>query len=200
VFDRKKNALLNDIKKNKIFGWAVAMVYTIEFQKCDLPHMHLLLCLAPEHKIQTPADVDAVSCAQIPDPEVHPLLHHTVTTCMLHGPCGPKCVKDGKCTKNYPKAFCEQTIFREDGYPEVAQSDNGRTHTVTQNGQPHTYTNHDVVPYNPFLSAKYDCHINVEVCISVKAIKYIHKYIYKGHDCTTLEFTGDDEIKQYLDA
>jgi hypothetical protein len=65
---------------------------------------------------------------------------------------------------------------------------------------PCTYTNRDVIPYNPFLSAKYDCHINVEVCISVKAIKYIHKYIYKGHDRTTLEFSGDDEIKQYLDA
>ena len=201
VFNLKKDALLNDIKKNKIFGQVVAMVHTIEFQKRGLPHMHLLIFLAPENKIRTPADVNVVSCAQIPDPERHPLLHKTVTTCMLHGPCGPKCMKDGKCTKNYPKAFCEQTTFKEDGYPEVARPDNGRTHTIHPAGRSmHTFTNCDVVPYNPFLSAKYDCHINVEVCISVKAIKYIHKYIYKGHDRTTLEFTGQDEIKQYLDA
>jgi hypothetical protein len=110
-------------------------------------------------------------------------------------------MKDGKCTKNYPKAFCEETTFREDGYPEVARPNNGRTHTIYPPGlPPHTFTNRDVIPYNPFLSAKYDCHINVEVCISVKAIKYIHKYIYKGHDRTTLEFSGEDEIKQYLDA
>jgi len=45
----------------------------------------------------------------------------------------------------------------------------------------------------------------VEICASVKAIKYIHKYIYKGHDRTTLEITREgqqaiDEVKEYVDA
>jgi hypothetical protein len=117
VFKLKKDALLNDIKEKGIFGKAVAMVYTIEFQKRGLPHMHLLLFLDSQNKIHTTADVDAVSCAQIPDPELQPLLYQTVTNCMLHGPCGEKCMKDWKCTKNYPKAFCEATTFR---YPELA--------------------------------------------------------------------------------
>lgn len=63
------------------------------------------------------------------------------------------------------------------------------------------------MPYNPYLSAKYDCHINVEICATIDAIKYIHKYIYKGHDRTTIEVSGGDgqreardEIKEYLDA
>ena len=30
--------------------------------------------------------------------------------------------------------------------------------------------------------AKFDCRINVEVCSSVKAVKYIYKYVHKGHD------------------
>jgi len=42
-------------------------------------------------------------------------------------------------------------------------------------------------PYCPYLSAKYNCHINVEVCASVKAVKYIHKYIYKEHDLCTVQ-------------
>ena len=66
-----------------------------------------------------------------------------------------------------------------------------------------TYDNWDVVPYNAYLSAKYNCHINVEICAAVEAVKYIHKYIYKGHDQTTLEISCDqqrDEIKEYLDA
>jgi hypothetical protein len=92
VFKLKVDALLHDLKKKKIFGQVTALVYTIEFQKCGLPHMHLLLFLANQDKIRTPADVDAVSCAQIPDPETHPLLHKTVTTCMMHG--RPKCMKD----------------------------------------------------------------------------------------------------------
>jgi hypothetical protein len=59
-----------------------------------------------------------------------------------------------------------------------------------------------VVPYNPYLSAKYNCHINVEVCASISAIKYIQEYIYKGHDHATIKLSGgvQDEIKEYLDA
>ena len=49
---------------------------------------------------------------------------------------------------------------------------------------------------------RYNCHINVEICSSVEAVKYIHKYIYKGHDRTTLEVMDQNrnEIKEYLDA
>ncbi len=39
-----------------------------------------------------------------------------------------------------------------------------------------------MVPYNPYLSLLFNCHINVEVCTSVAAVKYLYKYVYKGHD------------------
>jgi len=29
---------------------------------------------------------------------------------------------------------------------------------------------------------RYKCHINVEVCSSITAVKYLYKYVYKGHD------------------
>ena len=48
---------------------------------------------------------------------------------------------------------------------------------------------------------KYHSHINVECILSVEAIKYIYKYVYKGHDRTTMEFGRcQDEVKQYLDS
>ena len=37
-----------------------------------------------------------------------------------------------------------------------------------------------VIPHNRFFTLKYDCHINVEVCISVESVKYLCKYVYKG--------------------
>jgi hypothetical protein len=73
----------------------------------------------------------------------------------------------------------------------------------------HEMDNRWAVLYNPYLLQHFNCHINVEVCESIKAMKYLFKYIYKGHDraCITI---GDatvadnngavDEIKQYRDA
>jgi len=37
----------------------------------------------------------------------------------------------------------------------------------------------------------------------MEAVRYIHKYIYKGHDCTSVEFCDDqnrDEVREFLDA
>ena len=57
---------------------------------------------------------------------------------------------DGKCSKNYPKEFLEQTIYGENGYPQYARPNNGRT--VEKNGT--VYDNRNVIPYSPSLSAK----------------------------------------------
>jgi hypothetical protein len=58
-----------------------------------------------------------------------------------------------------------------------------------------------VVPHCPFLLCKYMCHFNVECITSIKCVKYIFKYIYKGHDHISMQFgTCDNEVKLYLDA
>src|SRR5882757_7114127 len=48
VFNMYKTSLICDLTKNNIFGTSLAYIYTIEFQKRGLPHMHLLLTLSPE--------------------------------------------------------------------------------------------------------------------------------------------------------
>jgi len=107
-----------------------------------------------------------------------------------------------KCQKRFPKAFTATTIVREDGYPEYRRRDNGQTFTVRKPGDPTgeiVRDNRWVVPYNPYLLQKYRSHINVEVCATVQAVKYIHKYVYKGVDRTTLAVSGtDDEITRYV--
>jgi hypothetical protein len=46
-----------------------------------------------------------------------------------------------------------------------------------------------VVPHNVYLLTKYDAHINVEVCNNIFAVKYLFKYVYKGHDCAIVEIS-----------
>jgi hypothetical protein len=67
-----------------------------------------------------------------------------------------------------------------------------------------------VVPYSPYLSLKFNCHINVEVVQSIKAIKYLYKYTHKGPDRAKIKLylAGDkknseepktkDEIKKHV--
>ena len=65
------------------------------------------------------------------------------------------------------------------------------------------------MPYNPYLLRLFNCHIIVEACGSIKAVKYLFKYIYKGHDRASVDMREADkedsegnanEIKQYRDA
>ena len=49
---------------------------------------------------------------------------------MIHGPCGilnpnSPCMKDGVCSKNYPKEFNANTVAVHNGYPRYRRCDNG---------------------------------------------------------------------------
>ena len=125
--------------------------------------------------------------AELPNPDEDKELFDIVKTKMIHGPCGsfnPRspCMEDGKCTKKYPRAFIQETQTGTDGYPLYKRrkpDDGGFTHTMVKNigGRPEQYTvdNRWVVPYNPLLSKAFDAHINVEICTSIKSIKYVCK-------------------------
>ncbi|KAL5564428.1 hypothetical protein UlMin_027592 [Ulmus minor] len=71
---------------------------------------------------------------------------------------------------------------------------------------PNNIYNQWVVPYNPYLLAKFNCHINVEIYSTVKAVKYLYKYIYKGHDRITFHINSNnnekdiDEIQNFQSA
>jgi hypothetical protein len=201
VFQLKKEALIDDIYKNGIFGRAVAYVYTIEFQKRGLPHIHLLIFLQNGEKLLTPEDIDSAIWARWPDPDTQPLLFHTIKTCMVHGPCGaanPRapCMENGKCTKRFPKPFQDHTSMDDDGYPKYYRPNDGRSYDVGG----YMVDNSWIVPYNPYLSAKYDCHINVECAVSLGVFKYAFKYIHKGGDLASIEVNRRDEIKRWIEG
>ena len=66
VFKLKLDSLLEELYKDGIFGRVIAHLDVIEFQKRGLPHAHILIILAAEHRFQTPEEVDEVVCAELP--------------------------------------------------------------------------------------------------------------------------------------
>jgi len=36
------------------------------------------------------------------------------------------CMDDGVCSKKYPKSFCEETVFNDDGFPRYRRRNDGR--------------------------------------------------------------------------
>jgi len=118
---------------------------------------------------------------------------------MTHGPCGsekPNAPCNGqekkRCTKHFPKEFQEVTVMNEDGYPSNRRRNTGRQYKV----RGHMMDNSNVVP--PVLPA-------TEVWVSHQCggdlwdalNKVHHKYIYKGHDRTTMEF-GKDKMRSAI--
>ncbi|KAG7994263.1 hypothetical protein I3843_01G050200 [Carya illinoinensis] len=83
-----------------------------------------------------------------------------------------------------------------------ARSDNG----IIVKLRGHNLDNRWVVTYNPYLLATFDCHINVEICSTIKAVKYLYKYVYKGHDRVAFNLVSEqtnqqiDEIQQFQSA
>ena len=206
VFEMKKNAVLDYIYKHGVFGSAVAYVYTIEFQKRGLPHMHCLIFLRDPDKLLTPEAIDSCIWARWPDPETQPLLFETVKKCMVHGPCGaenpnaPCMVDDGRggkiCSKGFPKSFQEFTTMDRHGYPLYFRPDDGRAYEV--NGR--MVDNRWIVPFPPFLCAEFDCHINMECAVTLGTFKYAFKYVHKGPDRGALELRQKDEVKHWIDG
>ncbi|CAF4691815.1 unnamed protein product [Rotaria sp. Silwood1] len=175
----------------------------------------MLIILDSEDKIKDDNHIDRIVCSEIPDTARFPQLYECVRRHMIHGPCGTlnphsPCMEDGKCSKEFPKEFQNVTMANKDGYPRYRRRDNGITITIGK----YEIDNRWIVPYNPYLLMKYNAHINVEICATVKSIKYLFKYIYKGHDCANIKLQRQiqegaaaaqetlewDEIKAHLDA
>ncbi|KAK9676401.1 hypothetical protein RND81_11G074600 [Saponaria officinalis] len=210
VFKIKLDQLIHDIKKDQIFGKIQAVVYTVEFQKRGLPHVHMVLWLHQDYKFSTAEDIDNIICVELPDKEHEPELYKVVSELIIHGPCGmankqSPCMVDGKCSKYFPKKLTDNTTIDSGGYPVYRQRDDGRI--AEKNGS--FLDNRHVVPYNPYLLLRYRAHINIEWCNQTRSIKYLFKYINKGNDCVIAavshsrdegETSDVDEIKMYYDC
>ena len=99
----------------------------------------------------------------------------------------------GTCKKKFLKEFREQTNENVNRYPAYRRSNNGRTVTFGC----YVVDNRYVVPYNAHLIKKYRAHINIEACASVKSVKCLFMYIYKGHDCANMKMVVNNNASAH---
>jgi len=188
VFYHKVKELIKDIKQKQIFGKCRAYTFTIEFQKRGLPHCHLLVILDKHCMPKKATQYDKFVSAEIPDIKKHPILHSRVVKFMVHSDCEKnpskyECRNNStrSCCKGFPKPFQPYTIQTDASYPVYRRrspEDGGFTYVKKgTSATSRTISNQNIVPYNPFLIMRYNAHINVEICATVKAYKYIYKYI-----------------------
>ena len=134
---------------------------------------------------------------------------------MVHNKCGTfnpsaPCMKtDPKtkrnfCKMHYPQPFRISLALNEkSGRAEYRRLDNNDSATIKcKNGENKTVEttidNRNIVPYNPCLIMKYDCHICIDIVTGRAVIAYLYKYAYKPADSTRAKITyNGNETEAY---
>ncbi|XP_074328068.1 uncharacterized protein LOC141665980 [Apium graveolens] len=83
VFKLKLDAMMSDFMKKDVVA-----VYTIEFQKCGLPHAYIVLWLAEGDKLVFTEDIDHIISAKLPDKENDHVGYQVVSQFIMHDPYG----------------------------------------------------------------------------------------------------------------
>jgi hypothetical protein len=94
VFKLKVDALIEDLKKQYIFGTYMAYCYKLEYKKGGLPHVHLLLFLHDNYSYLDPTTINEIISAEFPDKDEEPELYEIISGATVNGLCGednPKC-------------------------------------------------------------------------------------------------------------
>ena len=85
VFRQKLIKLMDAITKGHVFGATRCWMYSVKWQKRELPHAHILVWL--QNKIR-PDQIDSIISAELPDPQQDPSLFRIIVKNIMHSPCG----------------------------------------------------------------------------------------------------------------
>ena len=177
-------------------GWEPlkGIISVTEFQKRSAPHVHILSILDKVDRILA-EEMNNYSVAEILNKNESLEDWKNIVSFMLHRPCGsvntdaPCCQKKmANVITTFLQQYCAVSSFSEPGsspiYRRRTPSEGGGSGLVrlrlNQRWVDYGYTSEDVVPHNVWLLKSFGCHINIEICSSLKVIKCLLWYLFKG--------------------
>lgn len=141
----------------------IYIVDVIEFQKRRFPHAYIIVHVHPELPID---QIDKIILAELPHEKSR--LRKLVEKYMIHNKQHSSCcLQNNKCIYQYLKPITPETYINEKGFVQY---------------RCRTQDDLWIVPYNPILISKLECHINFEVASTVHLFMYLYKYLFKGPD------------------
>ena len=177
VFVQKFDALVDEIVGQRLFGPVQSHVHQIELLPRTLPRADMLIVLGSTPL--TPQLIDAIVCAEVPNPTTQPELHNVVSKFMLHKPCdsapNARCrqyMDNGSCVQRFPQKKTEHTTIQGSVYPQYQR----RCRYAVLHGD-RTITDDWVIPYNPGLLLQFDCSMHVEVAVRSHSCRRALEYV-----------------------
>eukprot|EP00666_Eupelagonemidae_sp_cell4sb_P018016 gene18016-biopygen27591 len=114
-----------------------------------------------------------------------------IHACVEGGARRPADYTDKRCKRGYPRDPCEYTTIDQRGYANYKRPKGSER----------------VVPHNPYLLTRFQCHHNTEITATVNVVGYLYGYLSKGPDRVRSFISkrsggplgkGEDEILDYL--
>jgi hypothetical protein len=128
------------------FGKWIDWLRVIEYQRCDLPHLHALLTLKERLSLENVSDFVTV---ELPDPTLDADLYDLVLRYQIHI-CNEKCLVDGVCNKDCLNPECNAPFIGQGGRLFLP-SDHTRKASVMYERKEYEISSREVKPYNPCL-------------------------------------------------
>ena len=187
IFQLKLRELMKNLTERHVLNEMKTHTYVIEFQKRNLPHVHILIIVASKNDVNSNNADDAMKTV-IPDPAVNKELYDLIIKNMIHKNClrnaNAVCHDEkNNCIKFFPKPLSEITDLNHRSSYSLYERH------VMSSIESTPWNNTWVIPYNPWLLRKYKAHINVEICTFAKSVTYLYKYIYKKSDSVDVSTT-----------
>ncbi len=210
VFHEKIKTLLQNLKTQ--YDQYLNIIWTIEYQKHNLSHIHILLFLHRENNFLEWVHMNELICAELLNLNIdlNESLRCIIESQLTYNSCdvwnfSASCMKDNLkdfervCEKRFSKLYQIEIMIQLNDYSLYRKCQNDHIWMKHVNDRDVYLNNTWVMLYNSYLTHKYSAHINVEICKSIQIIKYIYKYMYKEKDQTIMKLKNNlNEITCHL--